>query len=340
MLGTLRFILALLVVMNHLWLPTANKVGAHAVLGFYVISGFLMTRILCETYVGPGGSMRYLANRFMRIFPAYWLIAALTLAGLVIFPEYFGNIHGAIKLPQSGYEWLQNITLFDLIEAPLRLVPPAWSLSVEWVFYVLIGVGVSRRSEWAIVWWLVSAVYTIYLVFTGASFGDRYTPPVAASLFFSTGAVIYHSVKSFPSPLPREGSQRLWWLQLGLFCIFPLVVEVFGWDLHMTGFYGAFVLFLLLFVQTTQIAPSGRWREFDRLLGDLAYPVFLSHYLAAGMVNLFSGNGLAQHGLMHFFISLALCLLLSMGIIRYLDPVVNRIRYRIRPTKQQLNSSQ
>lgn len=338
MLGTLRFVLALLVVMNHLWLPTANKVGAHAVLGFYVISGFLMTRILCETYVGPGGRMRYFANRFMRLFPAYWLVAALTLAGLVIFPGYFGNIHGAIKLPQSGYEWVQNITLFDLIYAPLRLVPPAWSLSVEWVFYILIGVGVSRSAGGAIVWWLASAGYTVYLVIMGASFGDRYTPPVAASLFFSTGAVIYHWVKSLPSP--REGSHRFWWPQLGLFCIFPLAVEAFGWDPHMTGFYGAFVLFLPLFVQANQAASSGRWKKSDRLLGDLAYPVFLSHFLAAGLVNLFSGNGLARYGLMHFLISLALCLLLSIGIIRYLDPAVNRIRDRIRPTKQQLNSCQ
>ncbi len=55
MLGTLRFVLALLVVLNHLWLPVANKIGAHAVLGFYVISGFLMTRILCETYFGWAG---------------------------------------------------------------------------------------------------------------------------------------------------------------------------------------------------------------------------------------------------------------------------------------------
>jgi peptidoglycan/LPS O-acetylase OafA/YrhL len=198
MLGTLRFVLALLVVMNHLWLPTANKVGAHAVIGFYVVSGFLMTSILCETYIGPGGRVRYFANRFLRLFPGYWFVVLLSLAGLVAYPGYFGNVHSAIRIPQTGYEWLQNATLFDLIYAPLRLVPPAWSLSVEWVFYILIGVGISSRAGWTIAWWLASGTYTIFLIMTGATFGDRYTPPVAASLFFSTGAVIYHWVKSQP----------------------------------------------------------------------------------------------------------------------------------------------
>ena len=38
MIGSLRFVLAGLVVLNHLWLPTANLVGAHAVIAFYIIS--------------------------------------------------------------------------------------------------------------------------------------------------------------------------------------------------------------------------------------------------------------------------------------------------------------
>jgi len=332
-LGTLRFTLALLVVMNHIWLPTANKVGAHAVLGFYVISGFLMTRILCETYVGPRGRIRYFANRFLRLYPGYWLVTTLTLTGLVAFPAYFGNIHGAIRIPRSGYEWLQNVTLFDHIDAPLRLVPPAWSLSVEWVFYILIGAGISRRVGWTMAWWLASLVYTIFLIVSGVSFGERYTPPLAASLFFSTGAVIYHWMKRSQPPSVTS-CNWVWWLQLGLFCIFPLAVEAVGQDPRMIGFYGAYALFLPLFVQANGITPSEQWKKPDRFLGDLAYPVFLSHYLSTGLANLCSGNSLSPGGLVHFTISLAFCLALSIGMVRLLDPELKRLRDRIRPAAQ------
>ncbi len=311
MLGTLRFVLALLVVLNHLWLPVANKIGAHAVLGFYVISGFLMTRILCETYFGWAGLGRYFLNRFLRIFPVYWLIAALTLIGLVLLPEYFGNIHASIRIPQTGYEWLQNITLFDFINAPLRVVPPAWSLSVEWVFYIFIAVVISHRKKLAVIWWLLSISYTIFLVIVGASFGDRYTPPVAASLFFSTGAVIYHWRKSLYTSSQGRG-WLTWLLQLALFCIFPLVIEGIGLDPHMIGFYGAYMLFISLFVKSMSMDfQSEWWKKFDHLLGDLAYPVFLSHYLAAGFTKLFAGNGVHSGGASYVMISILLCVYIT-----------------------------
>jgi peptidoglycan/LPS O-acetylase OafA/YrhL len=330
MLGALRFVLALLVVLNHLWLPTVNKIGAHAVIAFYVISGFMMTRILCETYVGQGGLTRYFANRFLRLFPGYWLVAILTLIGLVGFPQYFGNIYSTVQIPQSVYEWLQNITLFDLPRASRCFVPPAWSLSVEWVFYIIIGTGISRRVDFSLVWWLASAAYTVRLIMSGATFGDRYTPPAAASFFFASGAVIYHVTKS----VPKTGRLNwFWWMQLGIFCVFPLVMGSLGHDRHMLGFYGAFVLFIPLFIQSVVVVTSEWGRMFDRLLGDLTYPMFLSHFLASGLANFFTGKGVVRLSFVYFLISLFLCFLISLGIVGFLDPAVNRLRDQIRPKK-------
>ena len=96
MLGTFRFLLASLVVMNHFWLPVANKVGAHAVAGFYVISGFLMARVLGEVYTRPvAGTLLFLVNRAMRIYPAYLFFVGLTVAGLWLAPSTFTRITSA-----------------------------------------------------------------------------------------------------------------------------------------------------------------------------------------------------------------------------------------------------
>lgn len=331
MLGSLRLALAVLVAMNHLWLPTASKMGAHAVLAFYVISGFLITKIRSEIYVGPSGMARYFANRFLRIFPAYWMIVILTVIGLVLFPTAFDRIHSAIRLPHSPYEWLQNIALFDFIYSPLRLVPPAWSLSVEIIFYFLIGIGISKSKGGSLIWWFLSLVYTVYLVFQGADFDQRYTPPLAASLFFATGAVGFHFLKDFKLP---EGKLSWWILLLLFFSLWPLFIEFTGQNIHMLGFYGAYILFLPLFAWTVCSQPGSQsLLRLDRLLGDLAYPVFLSHFFAAGLTNLIFGTHLTPLGLPHFLISLALSIGLGLGMVRWLDSSVNQLRNRIRPTR-------
>lgn len=51
--------------------------GYYAVFGFFALSGYLMTHVLKEHYLKqPGGIRRYLANRVLRIYPLYWLVAA------------------------------------------------------------------------------------------------------------------------------------------------------------------------------------------------------------------------------------------------------------------------
>ena len=65
MFGAWRLLLALLVVLGHLhrpWWP-----ASWAVFSFYVISGYLMSLILDETYGWTGaGRRRFALNRFLR----------------------------------------------------------------------------------------------------------------------------------------------------------------------------------------------------------------------------------------------------------------------------------
>jgi peptidoglycan/LPS O-acetylase OafA/YrhL len=328
-LGTLRFVLAMLVVMNHLWLPTSNKVGAHAVIGFYTISGYLMTKVVCEVYRGKNGFIRYCVNRFLRIFPLYWVVLLSTAAALALFPSYFGSVHGALRLPSHPYEWFQNFTLIDLVYADVRLVPPAWSLSVELVFYGLIGLGLSRRLPFAAAWWLGSLAYTGFLLAQGATFGERYTPPYAASVFFSTGAMLYHVAGRF-----GKGRYHPLWLLCGiaLFAVSPLLIELAGGDLRMEGYYGPYLLFLPVLAWTLSMRMSSAYMPVDRFLGDMAYPVFLTHFFTAGTTNVIVGNGLVPRGTTHFVASTFVCLILSAALVLTVDRKVNRLRTIIRPS--------
>ena len=86
MLGMLRFLLAYLVVLSHLvGSEYMSHFGFYAVRGFFVISGFIMTLTLNETYAFDGA--RFWANRALRLLPPFYLVSLATLAAVFILPQ-------------------------------------------------------------------------------------------------------------------------------------------------------------------------------------------------------------------------------------------------------------
>ena len=76
MFGTLRFLLAYLVILSHLvGSDYVVHFGFYAVRGFFVISGLLMTAALNEAYGFDG--LRFWVNRALRLLPPYYLVCAL-----------------------------------------------------------------------------------------------------------------------------------------------------------------------------------------------------------------------------------------------------------------------
>jgi peptidoglycan/LPS O-acetylase OafA/YrhL len=51
-LGPLRFLFAVSVIAGHLWSEPAGDGARHAVIGFFCISGYLITRIRLTSYCG------------------------------------------------------------------------------------------------------------------------------------------------------------------------------------------------------------------------------------------------------------------------------------------------
>lgn len=70
--GSLRFLLAIAVVIDHSGpiFGVESVGGSTAVQAFYIISGFYMSLILSEKYVGAnGGYSLFFTNRLLRLFP-------------------------------------------------------------------------------------------------------------------------------------------------------------------------------------------------------------------------------------------------------------------------------
>ena len=88
--GAIRLLLALSVVAVHGGAIFGFSMvgGQIAVQSFYIISGFYMSLILNEKYIGVNNSYRlFLTNRLIRLYPIYWSVLLGTIiacAGVAI----------------------------------------------------------------------------------------------------------------------------------------------------------------------------------------------------------------------------------------------------------------
>jgi peptidoglycan/LPS O-acetylase OafA/YrhL len=289
MLGTTRFLLSLIVIVNHFWWPVDNMLGFHAVTAFYIVSGFLMTRVIREVYgLNAQGIRIFLINRMLRILPAYWIFLLVSLLLIAVLPRNFG-FGNLLATPQTTHDWIANLTLIDLAWADRKVVPPAWSLGVEVLFYLLMPVALARSSRSVEIWVTASVAITAALLLAGVGFGYRYYPAYAASLFISLGAACYthgHLIRHYTLPgwavIPT----------LGIFLCFPVLVEQVGVS-HLTwGYYGAALLFCILLVSIANGKPP-RYPAADHWLGELSYPLYLSHFIAGGLLNVTAADVIA-----------------------------------------------
>jgi peptidoglycan/LPS O-acetylase OafA/YrhL len=192
--GFLRFAFAATVLLNHslilggfasddplmFWSHGQISFASMAVDGFFVLSGYLITR----SYLSSASPFRYLWRRVIRIFPGFWvclLLTALVCAPLVLLHER-GTLAGAgwLRGDESPLGYLVHNGLLTinqwniwhlLASVPLTRMaanfgvdPGAngfdrslWSLRYEWDAYLLVAVagvlGVLSRLRIGVVVW-------------------------------------------------------------------------------------------------------------------------------------------------------------------------------------------
>ena len=338
MLGTFRLFLALMVVVQHLL--SIPHLGHFAVHGFFILSGFLMTLIMHQSYgYTVAGVKGFLINRFLRLFPSYWFYLILTIFIVYIVGESFSkNYREFIYLPTNPTLWLQNITMIFASPFPgevePRLLPATWALTVELLFYVLIALGLSKNKIFSISWLALSVAYFLYTLVSGMGYEYRYNHILAGTLPFSIGAVLYHYF-SFFNKLPIKNnlalSILLFFINISVLLLLDLldkyestygIFYVFNYILSVT------IIILLFKVDKQKVKPL--YLKVDRFLGDLSYPVYLSHWSIGLLVSFYLYNepirGLSFRGVVTFLVATALCLFLGWLSSLIIDKNVDKVR--------------
>lgn len=166
-LNMFRLVLAALVLFAHAFYIAGRGEGPHlhgenlggwAVAGFFVLSGFLITRSRLRTKPGD-----YLLHRIARIFPGF--VVCLVVTAFVFAPVAAlienGTLAGFLSTPVTPLQYIWgNLTLFIdhyAIGATLQTVPypgawngSLWTLFYEFCCYILVwllgGLAIFRRS--------------------------------------------------------------------------------------------------------------------------------------------------------------------------------------------------
>jgi len=321
--GLLRLLLAIAVIIAHstpiFGLSLIGGVGA--VQTFYIISGFYMTLILETKYVGAGSYRLFIVNRFLRLFPIYWVILLLTigvalymrltlgdwglLAPFVAWRHALSNTtwlyllltNGAIVgqdwlllmgiNPQTGaLFWTNNFLANDPPIHGFLLVPQAWSIGVEIAFYLVAPLLVRRKLYQVGALVLLSLLLRVYIYYgLGWHFDPwtyRFFPTELAFFLFGTLAFrLYVWLKG--QPLPRAIPWLVTLLVFGVTLCYPLLPAPLGdEELKIWSHYVLILLGLPFVFLVTESSKLDRW------VGELSYPVYLVHFLIITMLRAFS----------------------------------------------------
>ena len=344
MFGSLRTTLALMVMVHHLFLPDA--LGPYAVFGFYILSGYLMTLIMHESYgFHKAGRINFAINRVLRLFPMYWVAAVFSLVLIyMIGGEAVKQYHRSMFIPSDVKSILENVFMifpgWRSDEINPRLVPTTWALTVEMFFYLMICVGASKNIFRVKVWFLASLAYVGLTFYIGGSTADRYFPIAAASLPFSIGGLLYFFSKSVKNRSlflkSKLSTNKLFATMIINVMIWILAKHVLKLgEIAELGFYLNLVIcsaLIFSIILGGRLALIGK--RADKFIGELSYPIYLMQWQVGLLVSvLLFGHPLHEFsilGLWSLAVSVVTVIGLSIGMIFLVDRPVQTVREKIK----------
>jgi peptidoglycan/LPS O-acetylase OafA/YrhL len=295
----LRGVLAWIVVASHIlvcvgWIGpivggdyVLSQVAAAAVDVFIILSGFAITRLLIVTRESGG---RYIWRRICRIFPAYW---AALLAGIALNAWVADNLR---QLPQSAVIelylsvcevggarlWTDGIIHFFLLQGlvltswlpaePVTLLGVAWSLSLEWQFYLVAPFALRLALTSKIGFALISLVAILGALYSGKLAGvfSGAFLPVRASYFLFGGI----SFVAATAPVAKRwfillSAATILTISWGIGCghYLETIAAPIGWLIVMAATFSSLPTIVRSFLNSVQV----------QFLGRVSYSTYLFH---------------------------------------------------------------
>ena len=325
--------------MAHLGDRMAPHAGEIAVFGFYTLSGYLITRVVTTRYGGgDDGLKRFALNRALRLYPAYFALLFFSIALIPFIAETAVRLNPVLAMPESAGAWPAQFAIFGLLKVTelggleQRLVPPAWSLNMELLFYTIIALGAAGSRLRAHAWLAVSLLFWGYLLALDEKH-VAYQSMLGPSLPFACEAVLHYHAKAVERLVARAPAPLAIAAALGYGLYAYMTYQVSG---RVSGTQALFlsVPVALVAISACAFHPAIRDSRFlapsDQLLGDLSYPAFLCHWHVAAALMAAFPEALPGKGPALVFASFPLIILLSVAVVFLVERPVERVRARVR----------
>jgi peptidoglycan/LPS O-acetylase OafA/YrhL len=334
--------------------------GTVAVQCFYIISGFYMALILNEKYKkGKGSYKLFITNRFLRIYPLYWVCLFLVLLMCVV---------GKIGWNQPFYLWywtsqwsnlnwttvvifiFANIFLFgsDWIcftgvnkstgmltptiapFAPTRFqpmacqflfIPQIWSVGVEITFYLIAPLLLRGKWYLQLIILIASLSLRYNLYYSHFLYFDPWDYRFFPNeiAFFMAGSLAYQIYSFLKEKKISKWINSMMWGIIIFGIIFYPHIQF-----HIPESEFRWVFYLLFWICLPFIFLLTARSEIDRMIGELSYPIYVSHHFVMFLWRqyFFSSKHSAQmdwFGITCVISTLIVAIILYTGVVRPIE---------------------
>lgn len=359
--GYVRLLLAISVFQGHAWAIFPPRVyefagGVVSVRLFYMISGFLIALVLHSKYKS---AKSFYKSRLYRLIPVYQIILILSICVSVLsfiikkdsfllgyFTGYQSHLNPfeilflsvpqltTIGLDLYGFLGIDQNGLFFTKQAwqhvngyQFLLVPQAWTLGLECWFYLL-APFIIRSKKWMAILILLSFFSELLIRFTLDFSNDdpwsrRFFP--SELKYFLIGAMSFQ-IKS----VIKINSCKY------KFVIFVLVLISMSMIDNFNTKYYPILVYIVFFLTLPSILSISSRLPFDRVIGDLSYPFYISHWLILHAVDnkILSSFGSPKT------LSLIYTILFSLALVFLVERKIDKIRRKFANQQNRLSPTQ
>ncbi len=322
-----RAIAAIMVVIHHYagnllpfsWFGQLFQSGNIAVGYFFVLSGFVL-------YISqkPNNYFNYLANRFLRITPAYYCALLLTIVVIHYFypppdPNLGWQIGASLLFIQA---WVPDCTL--------ELNSPAWSLSVEMFFYALAPFLfiIAKRQRWFI---LIAAAVWLTSQFIHLKYAPQINPLSGSGIYFNplihlnqfmigiVGGILWLKYR-------ERFNNR--WLAPAVFALILMLILIRPESIGFTvGLIAPLFMLLIVCIATSKY----NWLGNKGLvyLGEISFGIYIYQLPVFRLMGKINAQTLHWNEYVMFYLMLATLLLVAAVSHRYLEqPLLRYVKAR------------
>lgn len=311
-----------------------------------------MTMVLNKKYIGKGSYRLFISNRILRLYPSYIATVILTIIASILNYYLFDNwfkltpwidnfdildittyivlfftnllIIGQDMVMFLGVDNSDGILYFtnnfqnsDVKLWGLLLVPQAWSISLELMFYILAPFIVRKSIQVIVIFIILSILLRLLIYFSLGWFHDPWTyrffpTELALFLFGSIAFKIYENIHSIRINKKVMMSIVLTYFLIIVFYQFlPEMSHLKNWFLYIISIGIIPILFFLT-----------KNNKIDSLIGELSYPVYLIHILAISFVSKFVPESY------HSELAIIISIIAAIFLVKFVEEPIDKIRQK------------